>query len=139
MKKMKVNFYNETKEDVKELRKIVKEIFKNIEENYEFNIIFVSNERIKELNKMYRNIDKETDVLSFPDEDENYIGDIFISLEKAKEQAKEYNHSLDREVGFLTVHGYLHLLGYDHQNEDEEKEMSALTENILAKAGLERI
>lgn len=136
---MKVNFYNETKEDVKELRKIVKEIFKNIEENYEFNIIFVSNERIKELNKMYRNIDKETDVLSFPDEDENYIGDIFISLEKAKEQAKEYNHSLDREVGFLTVHGYLHLLGYDHQNEDEEKEMSALTENILAKAGLERI
>lgn len=139
MKKMKVNFYNKTKEDVKELRKIVKEIFKNIEENYEFNIIFVSNERIKELNKMYRNIDKETDVLSFPDEDENYIGDIFISLEKAKEQAKEYNHSLDREVGFLTVHGYLHLLGYDHQNEDEEKEMSALTENILTKAGLERI
>lgn len=136
---MKVNFYNKTKEDVKELRKIVKEIFKNIEENYEFNIIFVSNERIKELNKMYRNIDKETDVLSFPDEDENYIGDIFISLEKAKEQAKEYNHSLDREVGFLTVHGYLHLLGYDHQNEDEEKEMSALTENILTKAGLERI
>lgn len=139
MKKMKVNFYNKTKEDVKELRKIVKEIFKNIEENYEFNIIFVSNERIKELNKMYRNIDKETDVLSFPDEDKNYIGDIFISLEKAKEQAKEYNHSLGREVGFLTVHGYLHLLGYDHQNEDEEKEMSALTENILTKAGLERI
>ncbi len=136
---MKVNFYNKTKEDVKELRKIVKEIFKNIEENYEFNIIFVSNERIKELNKMYRNIDKETDVLSFPDEDKNYIGDIFISLEKAKEQAKEYNHSLGREVGFLTVHGYLHLLGYDHQNEDEEKEMSALTENILTKAGLERI
>ncbi len=136
MSAMKVNFYNETKETVKELKKLIKDIFKNIKENYEFNVIFVSNERIKELNKMYRDIDKETDVLSFPDKDESYIGDIFISLEKAKEQALEYKHSLSREVGFLTVHGYLHLLGYDHQNEDEEKEMRALEESILAKAKL---
>lgn len=136
---MKVNFYNKTKEDVKELKKLLKDIFKTVNENYEFNVIFVSNKKIKELNKTYRNIDKETDVLSFPDEDGNYIGDIFISLEKAKEQALEYKHSLSREVGFLTVHGYLHLLGYDHQTKLEEKEMRALEENILTKANLERI
>ena len=87
---------------------------------------------------MYRDIDKETDVLSFPDSDDNYIGDIFISLDKAKEQAKDYNHSLSREISFLTVHGYLHLLGYDHKDELEERKMHALTESILAKAGLER-
>ncbi|MGI6360010.1 MAG: rRNA maturation RNase YbeY [Acholeplasmatales bacterium] len=139
MNMMKVNFYNKTKEDVKELKKLLKDIFKTVNENYEFNVIFVSNKKIKELNKTYRNIDKETDVLSFPDEDGNYIGDIFISLEKAKEQALEYKHSLSREVGFLTVHGYLHLLGYDHQTKLEEKEMRALEENILTKANLERI
>lgn len=139
MSMMKVNFYNETKEDVKELKKLIKEIFKTIKENYEFNVIFVSNERIKDINKMYRNIDKETDVLSFPDKDENYIGDIFISLDKAKEQANEYNHSISREIGFLTVHGYLHLLGYNHQTIDEERKMRALEESILAKAALERI
>lgn len=138
MNMMKVNFYNETKEDIKKLKKLLKDVFKNVKEHYEFNVIFVSNEKIKTLNKMYRDIDKETDVLSFPDSDDNYIGDIFISLDKAKEQAKDYNHSLSREISFLTVHGYLHLLGYDHKDELEERKMHALTESILAKAGLER-
>ena len=88
MNMMKVNFYNETKEDIKKLKKLLKDVFKNVKEHYEFNVIFVSNEKIKTLNKMYRDIDKETDVLSFPDSDDNYIGDIFISLDKRKNKQK---------------------------------------------------
>ena len=137
MNMMKVNFYNETKEDIKKLKKLLKDVFKNVKEHYEFNVIFVSNEKIKTLNKMYRDIDKETDVLSFPDSDDNYIGDIFISLDKAKEQAKDYNHSLSREISFPNCSWIPHLLGYDHKDELEERKCM-LYWKYLAKAGLER-
>ncbi len=116
----------------------------------EVSITFVDNERIHQLNAEYRNVDRETDVLSFPmgengEYDTNYdtgakiLGDIVISVEKAMEQAKMYNHSLQREIGFLTVHSMLHLLGYDHeQGGIEEVRMREKEETALTKIGLKR-
>lgn len=100
--------------------------------NVEVSITFVDNKDIKELNNKFRKIDKETDVLSFPliDDFENvnqnqcvFLGDIVISVEKAIEQADTYGHSLRREITFLIIHAMLHLLGYDHMEEEEEKQM----------------
>jgi probable rRNA maturation factor len=116
----------------------------------EVSVTIVDNERIHQLNKEYRDVDRPTDVLSFPlwepdeewviDEEEERValGDIVISLPKAKEQAEAYGHSLNREVGFLAVHGFLHLLGYDHETKEEEKEMFAKQEEILSLVGLHR-
>ena len=107
----------------------------------------VDNDRIRELNREYRNIDRATDVLSFPLNERSEIlsgtadaelGDIVISMEKAISQAGEYGHSVDRELAFLAVHSTLHLLGYDHESEDEEKDMFARQEKILADMGLSR-
>ncbi len=116
-------------------------------DNVEFNVIIVDNKEIRKINKDYRQIDKETDVISFALEDNDddiniydkrILGDIYISYEKAKEQAKEYNHSLLRELSFLTIHGLLHLLGYDHMNQDEEKIMFERQELILNEFGIKR-
>jgi probable rRNA maturation factor len=113
-------------------------------------VTIVDNEKIHRLNQEYRGIDRPTDVLSFPlwepdedwviDEEEEAVmlGDIVISLPKAKEQATEYGHTLERELGFLAVHGFLHLLGYDHETEQEEKEMFTRQEEILSQIGLQR-
>lgn len=98
-------------------------------------LVLVDAPTIRQYNKDYRNIDKETDVLSFADAtyegDTLVLGDIMISVDAIRRQAKEYKHSLKREFCFLLVHGYLHLLGYDHQNPEEEKEMFALQKQIL--------
>ena len=116
----------------------------------EVSVCFVDNQRIHELNKAYRNVDRETDVLSFPlgengvyDTNMNtgakLLGDIVISVPKAMEQAKAYNHSLQREIGFLTVHSMLHLLGYDHENGGiEQVHMREKEEEVLTKIGLKR-
>lgn len=116
----------------------------------EVSVCFVDNQRIHELNKEYRNVDRETDVLSFPlgengvyDTNMNtgakLLGDIVISVPKAMEQAKAYNHSLQREIGFLTVHSMLHLLGYDHENGGiEQVHMREKEEEVLTKIGLKR-
>lgn len=110
----------------------------------EVSVTIVDNERIRELNNEFRNIDRETDVLSFPMEDEDdgmenvVLGDIVISLEKAEQQAKEYGHSLEREIAFLCVHSVLHLLGYDHMENEEERDMFERQEKILEKMGLTR-
>lgn len=109
-------------------------------------IVLTDNKYIHEINKTYRNVDRETDVISFAfmDNDENIksditdLGEIYISLEKAHSQAEEYNHSFEREICFLLVHGLLHLLGYDHMNEKDEKEMFGLQEEILSSLGVER-
>ena len=106
--------------------------------NKEVAITFVSNEHIQEINKEFRQMDKPTDVLSFPLEEEDALGDIIISIPRAKEQAQEYGHSFAREMGFLAVHGFLHLLGYDHETEKEEKEMFTKQEQVLQKFGLTR-
>jgi probable rRNA maturation factor len=117
----------------------------------EVSVTFVTNEEIQELNRTYRDKDQPTDVLSFPmyeaDEDEIEVldeseplllGDVIISVPRAKEQADQYGHSFERELGFLLVHGFLHLIGYDHEDEKAEKDMFAKQEDILAKHGLIR-
>jgi probable rRNA maturation factor len=123
----------------------------------ELSVTLVNNEQIRELNKEYRGIDKETDVLSFPLEDEeseemiflpeedeefadylSSLGDIVISIPKTIEQAEEFGHSLERELAFLLVHGFLHLLGFDHETEDEEREMFAKQDEILNALNLSR-
>ena len=108
----------------------------------EISITFTDNENIRVLNKEYRDIDRETDVLSFPMDDEGdevVLGDVVISLEKAKEQAEEYGHSIEREISFLCVHSCLHLLGYDHEtSEEDEKEMFRKQEEVLNLIGQTR-
>jgi probable rRNA maturation factor len=137
---MKVEFHNQTEVDIKEITKLIRKIFKTIEDEKKMHIIFVDNASIQSINKTYRNIDKPTDVISFPndEEDDDSLGDIFISIEKAIEQASDYGHSFEREIGFLSVHGYLHLKGYDHHTKEEEKVMFTLQEEILKKANLTR-
>lgn len=116
----------------------------------ELSVTFTDNGKIRILNRDYRGIDRPTDVLSFPmysfsdgdvpDGDEHVmLGDIVISVEKAREQAAEYGHSLRREIAFLAVHSVLHLLGYDHEtSEEDEKEMFALQEKIMNALGIGR-
>ncbi len=116
----------------------------------EISVRFVDNEMIRELNKTYRDLDKETDVLSFPlgengvydvnPETGAYVlGDIVISVQKAMEQADEYGHSLEREIAFLAVHSMLHLLGYDHVNGGlEAVRMREKEEEVLTQLGLKR-
>ncbi|MGI6787586.1 MAG: rRNA maturation RNase YbeY [Acholeplasmataceae bacterium] len=136
---MKINIFNETNENIKEYEKILRKIFRLLKDKKNVNIILTTDERIKKLNLDFRKINSKTDVLSFiNDEDEKSNGDIFISLETMKEQAKEFGHSEFREIGFLAVHGYLHLKGYDHESDEEEKEMNEMTEFILKQANLER-
>ena len=119
-----------------------------IDDDIEMSCVLVDDEEIHRINKDYRNIDRATDVISFAleDNDQFYVegmprslGDIFISVDHAKAQAQEYGHSLYREMCFLFTHGLLHLLGYDHMNEDDEKEMFALQKAILDILHIERI
>lgn len=145
-----VEIINQTNEEVNELETIKKLVdftlkHQNIE-NAIFNIIIVDNKTIHYLNKEYRGIDRSTDVISFALEDESdfvkleyrVLGDIYISIEKAREQAQTYGHSFLRELSFLTVHGILHLLGYDHMNIEDEKVMFELQELILNEYGIKR-
>ena len=111
-----------------------------------FSIIFIDNEQIRKINATYRGIDRETDVISFAFEDvkddfsltKRVLGDIYISIPKMQEQAKSYGHSEKRELAFLTVHGLLHLLGYDHQTPEEEEKMFGLQKEILDEEGISR-
>ncbi|ADL12161.1 rRNA maturation RNase YbeY [Acetohalobium arabaticum] len=124
------------------VRELITEVVREVEKSEgvkarEVSIALVDNEYIKELNAEYRGLDEPTDVLSFP-LGEEMLGDIIISLERAESQAEEYNHSLDREMGFLTVHGMLHLLGYDHKEEEAKEEMRNREEKVLNKLDLER-
>ena len=148
---MNIEIFNETEELLDKELDELKELLNNIcmDEKLgdgEFNIIIVDKEKIQELNREYRNIDRVTDVISFALEDDNTIklddyrmlGDIYICIEKAKEQASEYGHSFKRELSFLAVHGLLHLLGFDHMNSEEEKIMFFKQEEVLSKYGIER-
>ena len=140
------NLYNEDI-DTKDLKKVLKIAIKKLKKkNIEFNIIFVDNKYIHKLNKEYRNIDRETDVISFALDDDNsfpkmdtdVLGDIYISIDKAKSQAEEYGHTFKRELCFLAVHGFLHINGYDHMTKEDEKIMFGLQEEILNEAGISR-
>ena len=143
--------FNQTDRDIPELE-IVKSVLQHAVvkeklENVIFNVIIVDNDFIHELNKNYRNIDRETDVITFALEDEKdmvapvgerVLGDIYISIDKAISQAEEYGHSLLRELSFLAVHGFYHLLGYDHMTEEEEKVMFSKQEEVLHECEIER-
>jgi len=145
-----------TEEHLQLLEKVIKETAK-IEGvlDGEVAVSLVNDQMIHELNKNYRGIDRPTDVLSFAmneeidedmefiyDEEEesipNTLGDIVISIPRTIEQASEYGHSFERELGFLTIHGFLHLLGYDHDKEEEEKVMFEKQEKVLANLELLR-
>ena len=141
----KFKIYNQSSYNISDELKMMKKYLKKclkLEQikNAEFNVILIDNENIRILNKKYRNIDKETDVISFALEDEKnekfsskrrVLGDIYISVDKAISQSKEYGHSLKREISFLAVHGLLHLLGYDHINKEDEKVMFSKQELVL--------
>ncbi len=146
----------------KEVREIIRKAasaslkYMDFPKNVEISVLLTDNEEIRKLNKLHREIDKATDVLSFPmfEYDENgdiieeyadfseegdlCLGDIVISLERAMEQSEEYGHTFLREVGFLTVHSMLHLFGYDHMNDDDEKEMFGYQREILNEMDLKR-
>lgn len=160
-----IALFDETKRAEKQHLALIEELIvaaaKKLElgDNFEVSITVVDNERIQEINREYREIDKPTDVISFALEDNDdldfdlsfgsefeedeidiprLLGDIFISIDKAESQAEEFGHSFEREFGFLAVHGFLHLNGYDHQADEEEQVMSDLQDEILEENGLER-
>lgn len=137
------------------IEKVIRQAF--IEEKIEniklyINIILTNPENIKNINKQYRNIDKETDVLSFPmfekEEIENLrkngndieeaLGDIVISLQKVEEQAQEYGHSFERELSYMLIHGFYHLIGYDHMNDNDKVQMREKEEGVLNKLQITR-
>ncbi|NMS89957.1 rRNA maturation RNase YbeY [Clostridioides difficile] len=121
--------------------------YEGYDDNYEVSLSFVDNKEIHELNREYRGVDRVTDVLSFPllsddfedvELEEESLGDIVVSLERALEQSIEYNHSFEREVCFLICHSMLHLLGYDHDTDENTKEMREKEEHILNKLNITR-
>lgn len=128
---------NEVTEEL--IAKICGQVVKSeqIKGENEVNIIFVNDQFIRNLNQRFRSKDCPTDVLSFPFEIPEFLGEIYISLDTAKRQAAEYNHSIEREIAFLTVHGLLHLLGYNH-GEEPNPEMRAKEEEILKALGVVR-
>lgn len=142
--------FNESGKEIEEITRLQEYMKFVVEkltiENGIFNIIFVSNEKIHEINKEFRHVDRITDVISFalednPDivyDDFRLLGDIYIAIDVAYDQAIEYNHSREREVCFLATHGLLHLLGYDHMTEEEEKEMFGKQEELLKEYGINR-
>ena len=147
----------EKKEYEEIIKKVVKECFetgKITDSKMYINIILTTSKNIREYNKKYRNIDKETDVLSFPmfEKEEldkktknkdfknlDILGDMIISIPKVEEQAKEYGHSFERELAYMVVHSFYHLMGYDHMIEEDKSVMRAKEENVLNKLKIKRI
>ena len=154
---MYIDFHDKTKSVSADIIDLLQRLLlfaakqESISDEAEVSVNFVSNKEIQELNRNYRQQDKPTDVISFalqervegetPIVGEDIplvLGDIVVSIDKAEEQAKDYDHSFERELAFLTIHGFLHLLGYDHMNKDEEKVMFQKQEDILGAFGIER-
>ena len=144
----------EEKEIQQIIENVVKECFKqeNIKEEFYISFTLTNDETIKQINKKYRNIDKPTDVLSFPMFEKKEIeqilknkighkeilGDIIISIPKVNKQAKEYEHSFKRELAYMVVHGFYHLMGYDHIEEEDKIQMRKKEESILTKLKIQR-
>lgn len=143
---MYITIYNRTNQDVNTFQDLFDTIAASAEkrldlpQDYELSVTFVRSRTIHTINKDYRGIDRPTDVISFAIRDDmddemmegmNDLGDIFINIEYAAKQARQYGHSYDREIAFLFTHGMLHCLGYDHMKPEEEKVMFALQDEIL--------
>ncbi|WP_409301749.1 rRNA maturation RNase YbeY [Peribacillus sp. SCS-155] len=154
---LEIDFIDETNNVTDEAINLVDSLLQfaaekeQIDAGSELSVTFVTNERIQEINKEYREKDAPTDVISFAMEEmgeeeteiigadmPRVLGDIIISIERTREQAEEYGHSFERELGFLALHGFLHLLGYDHMNEEDEQEMFKKQKDILEEYGLSR-
>ncbi|WP_159721344.1 rRNA maturation RNase YbeY [Enterococcus sp. CSURQ0835] len=158
---MDVTFIDETNQVSEEKIKEIDDLLQfaadylKLPEDTEMSVTFMDNAAIQVINRDYRGKDAPTDVISFALEEESddevpvvfedgddplprNLGDIMISIERAKEQAQDYGHSYDRELGFLAVHGFLHINGYDHMNPEDEKEMFGLQKEILDAYGLKR-
>ena len=149
MKVAEINFLDieESKEYIDILLNVMNKCFEEeslIDKKIYVNMVLTNPENIRKINKEYRNIDKETDVLSFPmfekeelDKrkilNEDILGDIVISIERVKNQAYEYGHSFERELSYMAVHGFYHLMGYDHIKDEDKKIMRQKEENILQK------
>ena len=144
---------NDTNEDLdldlirKKAEKTIREVLRveNISENAEVSLSIVDKETIHKLNKEYRNVDRETDVLSFPLDEEGFdnegnplilLGDIVIWLDVAEDQAVDFGHSLEREIMYLICHSTLHLLGYDHIEEDDKKVMRSKEKEVMKNLGV---
>lgn len=151
--------YLEVQENIENeelINKVVQTCFeeeKLLEKNLYISITLTNPENIRDINKSYRNVDNATDVLSFPmfekveieqiinnrkEEVKDVLGDIVISLQRVEEQAKEYGHSFERELAYMVVHGFYHLMGYDHITQEEKQVMRAKEENILKKLNITR-
>ncbi len=148
---MEIEVFNETEEDlskdIMELKDFLYKVAKDEKlDNIIYNVIIIDNDRIQKINKEYRGKDMSTDVITFALEDDKtfnrtdirVLGDIYISIDKVRSQALEYGHSFKRELYFLSIHGFLHLLGYDHMKEEEEKVMFKKQEEVLLRYGIER-
>lgn len=137
-----VNIYHNTDEILlsdEEINKYVEYLDNQLElANKYFSLILIDDESMHQYNYEYRNIDRSTDVLTFVDYQDDYLGDIYINEKRVVDQAKEYNHSIKREFLFLITHGVLHLLGYDHQTKEEEKIMFEKQEQLLSNYGVNR-
>ncbi len=142
-----VNLLDEKIEELEELKEFLYKVCEDEKlDNVIFNVIIVDDKEIHRINKEYRNIDRPTDVISFALEDDHsfnrqdirVLGDIYISIDHVRSQSKEYGHSFKRELFFLAIHGLLHLLGYDHMKEEDEKVMFAKQEEVLSRYGIKR-
>ncbi len=133
-----INFVDQNEFENDEEKNYIIDAFGKLDISDEFSIIFSTSDYIKELNETYRKKDYVTDVLTFPSDEDGYLGDVFICLDKAKEQSAEYNHPYSRETVFLAIHGYLHLLGYDHIEKDDEDVMFKKQDELLEIAGYRR-
>lgn len=145
-----ISFSNETDKDVEVYESVIKDIieeaikFEGLEGRFSCHYIFVDNKQISAMNAQYRNKDYATDVLTFEAKEDTifsrrkHLGDVFISIDKMIEQSYEYGHGEVREMSFLALHGFLHLLGYDHIDEAEEKIMFAKQEAILDAKDIRR-
>ncbi len=124
--------------DVSKIQKYCDYLNQQLDNSKEYSIVAMNNEQIHALNLEFRGVDRPTDVLSFEEHLDDYLGDILISIEKAHDQAREYEHSYERELLFLITHGFLHLNGYDHQTAQEEEVMFTLQRKLLENYGIDR-
>ena len=141
---IKINYVNQY-DKIRSYKKIINYILKKgyldlkLTEDVIVSVILLDNQAIHELNRIYRDIDSPTDVLSFENDSDLYeIGDIFISIDKIKSQAEELGHSFEYELAFITVHGFLHCLGYDHIEDEDEIEMTKLQNLIMKDSKIKR-
>lgn len=136
---MEINLFDNYLKDINfDYQKIIKDVEEYFKENNTISVVLVNNDEIKLLNKQYRGIDSITDVLSFPEESDDYLGEVFININRVYEQAIEYSHSNEREFAFLLIHGILHLKGYDHETKADEELMFNKQNEILNELGYRR-